>query len=700
MIFREIELLTPDYCLNFGRLGLITKSYLFSLRLILRMNCAVSVDVPTGAVSFPMEIHVDVNSSHGRGVSMPSQSSEVRYQYQLKDKETRVSTMKVVERPCKLRKALDDGTSALSDAVRRQTVELTTTEYEYDLRALFYAAGDLCSRTIAGVQWDHDVATVEGVAPNATRVGPRSLVLMPNGDSPRIATYMFALLARMCGVTEVFVGAEQYQMARAPENDVEKRRYLHVIMQYLQPDVIQQGVYGEHMFPHFRGCNRYITLRAHSTEGGYIRDALINATYPKPRGLISTSRHAVGEFPRFFTRSTNAQAFCRDVLSHMLECSAMVADADPAGVHNLTTVMTNTCYDDYGTLLEGVENNDQQRPSAYPDLCDVMDIIENHSAMMLTRTDIGGATEGHSSMLARNTFRKYFEEDSVDTHLGRAEMMPYAFVEHGVVLKHPSTVACDGPKAGREVELPLLPGGVLVPARYSKHVSASGRHIAPKVYSRFRDYGIRQMGAFYLGSGPFGSDDFTRMRLVPNANAPPEPILCNDNLTTMATMHWMRPHCPVPVPGECSLWHGRAMLEIQTNRSSTLRTGWKEPVIITVSEPVAHYVEKLEVGKTKIRRNVDAAYRTVLNINELSDDEEVQRELFEQLDDHLPPRLARGREGFVGLADDRGDVMVDTESSADIGAQRAPEPRRAALETRGPATPEEPGDADEGAGES
>jgi hypothetical protein len=511
---------------------------------------------------------------------------------------------------------------------------------------------------------------------------------------------MFALLARMCGVPEVFIGAEQYQTARAPENDAERRRYIHVIMQYLTADVVQMNLYGEHMFGFYRGCNRYVTGRSHSSEGGWIRDALAKATYPRPRGLVSTSMHSVGAFPRFKLKSTNQQAFTRDIISHMLECSAMIADADPASVHNLTSVMLNRHFSSEGELEEGVVDNNHQRPDAFPDLKDVVDIVENHAVMMLTRTDLDGATEGHTPLLARNTFRKYFNDNSVDVHLGRAEILPYAFVENGAVLKHPSSVKSDGPRAGREVELPLLPGGVIISERYSSKVSSNGRHLAPKVYSRFRDYGLRQMGAFYIGSGPFGGDDFTRMRLVPNAHTPPEPILCNANRDTLAGMHWMRPHCPVPMPGECSQWHGRAMIEFQTSRNSQLRTGFDEPVVLTVSEPVARCVRRLERGEVTIRRNVNRAYRTILNLNDLSDDEEIQMELFEAMDDHLPPRLADGRDGFIGMAGAPPEGETDHGGGPDIGAPRAPPPPREERSALGADTPEDAEAAEEGAGEA
>jgi hypothetical protein len=79
-----------------------------------------------------------------------------------------------------------------------------------------------------------------------------------------------------------------------------------------------------------------------------------------------------------------------------------------------------------------------------------------------------------------------------------------------------------------------------------------------------------------------------------------------------------------------------------------LRTGSKEKVLLEVGSPILRCVKELCGGTTHVNRRVNAYYRSVMNFSELSDDEEIQGEMFSGLPDPLTRRVGVSDEGLTG----------------------------------------------------
>lgn len=670
------------------------KSSDFRDKLEFMNSLSVNVELPPGNYSFPMEVKVDVTASHGKGMVNPTRSADIIYQLELANA-ARGTGLRCTNTSVSLIKAVDEGAVAMSETVRKQTAMLMQTDYKYDLRGLFYAAGELTGMLLCGVPWPVRRATPRSVIPYATLSDENALALIPTVRYPRIVAYMMCLTGRMCGVTHLEIGAEQYQLAEAPDDDVTKRRYIHFLMQALQPDVFNMNVYGEHMFAYYRGVSRYLTLRSHSSEGGWVRDAMASATYPKPRGIVSTPVTETVSFPRFGTRNTSEKVFVCDVVSHVLECAACVQDADPAAELNLTTVLANKESDDESTWSASYDAVAASRPSAFADINQVLDRIEAHTCVMLNRTDVGHACDNHANLLPRNTFRDYLSNDAVDKHFLHQGFMPYSFVENGGLLKHPSAVKQKGPKAGSVVELPLFGSDVRVPKRYVETVSASGYHSAPRVYYGHQNVGLRAIGAYYLGSGAFGGNELSNMRLVAPTDGELNPIMCRDDLSSLAAAHWVRPHCPVPMAGECAVLEDKAMIEVRTVRGSYIRTGVNELVLISVGEPVATSVTSLSQGAKAIRCKINNRYRKVLNMDEMSDDEEIKDELFSDFKVSLLERHVGDTGGLLGS--EGAPVILNGDTRSDMKPHRIESDKSdVAAKTPGPGAKD---DADAGSSE-
>lgn len=570
-------------------------------------------------VSLPAGVSVTVSGELLNGAWNYEGHAEVVYQ--LEERKTDTLELETTNVAVALVKAIDEGNlSAMLGSVRKQQQGLVTTEVEYDLRALFYCLGDLCSRTLNGHEWPTNTASRNFFEPYITSIGRNNLLIAPVAGSSEEVIYTVALAAAMAGRDSIYVVASQSTAARAPASRQDQRRYLHLAMRHLIADVTGMNTYGDHMFAFARGMMNRVCLRAHSDEGGWVRGALRCATYPKPRGLIDTQS---GEFylsERFAKEFTTPASFAANCYGILLQAAACVADSDPNGQFGMCTVMRNAARLDSDGRKREALNGEDARPSAYPDLPGVCSTFEAHAIRVFNSSDVNHASMQPHFGLPRGTFSRYFRRDAVDAHFAHDSIIPYLYVENGALLRAPGTVPQPGPKAGRVVELDALPEKPQVPEQYSQVVRASGHHAAGITITPYQHCGIRTMGLYYIASAAF-NDGVSHMANVDVTTI--EPVdevmaLARAGGPKLEDKVWIRPQCPIPAAGECHVGGGRVVLVTHEDRKSKFITGATGKVRVTCGTPVWHKVEAFGPSTSAVRRNITWDMRKFLPESEFS----------------------------------------------------------------------------------
>jgi hypothetical protein len=218
--------------------------------------------------------------------------------------------------------------------------------------------------------------------------------------------------------------------------------------------------------------------------------------------------------------------------------------------------------------------------------------------------------------------------------------MPYMFVEGAVLLKHDSAGVARGPKAGKERVLDLLPAKPVVSKMYKEGTDRAGYHLAPRLAVPWRDVDLRGSGIFYMVSGPFGRTNATDFRIRNRTGRPTDLILCRDSDDdSLASLHWLRPHCPVPVAGECKALADPHFLDITTNRRGGIPTDPDAKVSLSVGEP-RQVDSSIDVNTKMYQRvNVNGAYRVRVNSAEATMEEEWFAEMADTMYAESPSRL-------------------------------------------------------------
>jgi hypothetical protein len=511
----------------------------------------------------------------------------------------------------------------------------------YDMRGVFYSLGVLAAKAIVGEEWPTELCRVDFVTPTASGLTEDDLVYRPLDEGLNTVLYTMSLAAKMAGKEKMYVMCDQFVNAQKPKGRRAYTRYLQGTLQTLLSDAISADAYGDGVFAFCRGLNCGIILRAHSDEGGWVREALIAADYPKPSGMVTPNSDVWGAMPHFGSHVWHTKTMTKSCITLMLECAAAMSDADPchAADVQVETVLFNPYYGKDGKVLAGSDapvDGGHCRPSAFAELKEVLALMEYRACGYFNTVHANSVVAGCNTSLQRNTFRSYFANDKVDRHLARADFMPYLYIEPACVLSADGYVVHDGPKAGTKRELPMFKGDVKVSRTMVQTTTRSGSHNASRIHYDYTGCSLRQSGFFYICSGAFneGKDmGLSQMRFITNSSD------IHDNMSLLRKskgnvvdeVRWQRPQCPIPAVGEGKNWCGNTMLEYSGGVRRDIKTALpKEQLAVTVEVSQLHVenVVGLKGGAVYMSRTTNDSYRQYINDVEFDEEEALRAELF------------------------------------------------------------------------
>ncbi len=639
-----------------------------------------------GVTTFPVEVRVRVDATHGDGQFARETHAEVVFQVELKSEEE--MEMEVTPARGGLARTASDAVTTLSSSVRAGIVNLAPTFYRHDLRAVTFYLGYLSCLVLAKKQWPDELVGIKGVSPLASGVGSGDLVYEPRGGGSREVIYVLALAAKAVGCNRLYVYNEQFSTAPKPRSTGQRRRYLHTALRVILADSASCGLYGDHAMAYYRGLNCGMTLRSHTDEGGWVRKAMAKASYPISSGIVKTDPDEFPLLPRFNTVQTSESLFLNECVNTLLEVSALISDADPAHEVNVASLMYNGYMDKTGAVLEGDTEAAHSRPSAFADIEGVLHQMENYAIKHLNIINAGTPSEGCHGSLRRGTFEHYLAEDSVDRHFATYEFLPYAYVDAPVLLAHESCGKTVGPKAGTTKAVDLFPSEGRVMPQDAQGVTSSGKHYAHKLFYDYKDCSLRGMGAFYLlapawnggrDKGLHAMKFYSRERVSDCVTMMRK---SEDNL--LGEMCWVRTSCPIPAPGEGRNWGGKVVLGYHGGMGRHIRTNSDSKVYLHTGAAEMRSVKRFNTTVCRMDRNVNSHYRKYLNDFDLEQSEMIEDFLFSAEVSGTLRNVVGVREG-TGVRPDEPEVYVadepleaDTRHVASIAtATETPTPREA-----------------------
>jgi hypothetical protein len=379
--------------------------------------------------------------------------------------------------------------------------------------------------------------------------------------------------------------------------------------------------------------------------------------------VVKTDPRDYPGLPRFNTMNTDPSLFRRECVSLMLEVSALISDSDPLHEVGVSSVIYNAEMDKDGKPTAAAKvGGDHMKPSAFDDLEGILSQMENYAVKFLSVINASAPSDGCNGALLRGTFRMYLESDSVDSHFDRLELLPYLFVEPGPIIKHKMCVRQSGPKAGETRKVPLFPSDPYILEADDKRKTCTEKHRAANVYYDYKDTSLRDIGAYYMLSPGFNSGvdrGLNNMRFVSTENVSDHVTMMRTSATDcVAEMAWIRPHCPVPAPGEGRCWSGQVVLEYHGGMRRALRTAADDPVYLEVGSPIIRCVQKLNKSTTAMSRKVNDKYRKYINDANMDETELLTQELFRDRYTGVTPRLAVQQTVGVGASGDPTDERL------------------------------------------
>uniref|UniRef100_A0A2V0RBE2 Capsid n=1 Tax=viral metagenome TaxID=1070528 RepID=A0A2V0RBE2_9ZZZZ len=520
-----------------------------------RMEFATQVQPCTGCkFELPAEAVSTVSASViSKGITYTT-DKDVFYQVEKYDKGGRLVCK---DTGVTLRKEISIGASALRSAVRSQIECLSNTSYEYDMRAICYALGHMVSCVWSGKTVPTAQSEVRFLASYATAVSETDIVFCMPQNVGREVSCMLSIAAKYCGVDRIYVAAMQGLTASVPTDNKQWRVALHSTIQFVLSDAASLGCYGEHAVAFSRGLTSHVTVRAHSDEGGWWRRAIRNASYPRPRGYLNT---ILGSYhmPHFGTRRTNEATFAKDSMSMLLTFMACIQDADPLANITQSTLLVNEVVatrDPSEDLTKVLTSDAARKPTAYPMLRVVMDTVEEHAVRIFNLTHADVDRDHHILSLPRDTFRDYLSNNTTDSHLGVENLLPYLFIENGAVLRHDASVKQAGPRAGRKTVLPYFPFSTVATGGDDRGSNARGVQNAEILFARIGGKAIREIGMYYVASSLWTGENsgMQGIDVMVGKAGPGDVSMARQHaVQTLDNIGWIRPHCPVPAPGECT----------------------------------------------------------------------------------------------------------------------------------------------------
>ncbi|BAU79509.1 coat protein [Diatom colony associated dsRNA virus 13] len=588
------------------------------------------VESDGSVTTLPLEVGVRVDASHGSGSFVREVHSNVNFQIELAAEVENGLT--VTQSRGGLERAVMESVDVLSEGVRSSVARLAPTHYFYEMRSVMYYLGYLSSLLIAGVDWPDELADIKGVSPMASGVNSSDFVYNPKGGNTREVMYVLALAARGVGKKRMFVYNEQFSPASKPRSADARRRYLHHTIRTVSADAASCGLYGDHMFAFSRGLSCGLVLRSHSDEGGWVRKALKQASYPTCSGMISVNPDDFPLLPRFNTVQTGKNMFLENCVNVLIETAALLSDSDPALEVSVSSVMYNRYLNKDGSSNYDVGDRLHSRPSAFDDIAGVLHQMENYCVKYLNIINADTPSEGCHGSLRRGTFEHYLEEDAVDRHFDLFEFLPYLYVESAVVLKHEGCGRAVGPKAGTVRTLPLFPSAPRTMASDCSGTTRSGKHQAHRVFYDYKDCSLRGMGAFYMCAPAWnggrdkglGSMKFYSRERIEDCVT----MMRRSEQKVLGEMAWIRSSCPVPAPGEGRNWGGKVALAYFGGLARAVRTASTEDVHLYTSAPSIRSVTRFGAAQCSMDRNINAKYRQYLNDFDYEMEEMIEDFLF------------------------------------------------------------------------
>lgn len=508
------------------------------------------------------------------------------------------------------RKTTDVGVQALPDDLRAEVRKHMNTSMQYDLRGLAFGLGALCARLHTSQSLPTRYAPYDFLSTGIMTMAESDLLITPPTERSSSILFVLGVCARMCGCQRVFTVSDRMLVGRPPTYVHDWAAALHASTRFLLSDAVSNGYGPEHLLAFGRGYSTGVSLNAHTEEGGWVRALFRDVCYPRPRGLINTNASSVTLYKIFSDDYHPEDDLVQSCLAVAVTMGAAVQDADPMSEKGSATVLERR--------VPARPDLPPGNPLHYPTLVDIGRSILDHCANVLGLTFLGQSKALHSESM-RQTTGKFFSSMTNDRHLTLPSMLPYAYVEHGCVLAHPEFAKSAGPKAGTVRQLPLFPNGEFKLAENRNDAYIGGRARYVRAALKIKATCLREMGAYYVNSSRWTNDGpsaLSKVALVSSStmsgtltDAVNMPRL-GQPIPTLDSMAWVRPHCPVPLPGEVGFDEAGVIFTVDPNEEHSLliEGGTSQLVSITCSPLICKFNSGGWDYDLEVNRQVSASH--------------------------------------------------------------------------------------------
>ena len=414
-------------------------------------------------------------------------------------------------------------------------------ENTFDMRALSYTLGCICSSIVAGrspsieVNNPAEIATMAN-AWNSPDSG--SAIVVPKvTNKDEWAT--LACIMRMAGGKKLIYFGECLPKEKG---NLLTGETLAAFCLRLNACIVSTAkefaVASHHEVAFSRGLLSSLRLKSHSDEGGFVREPLINATYPVPTGLIAPPDNSCCDIPTREPVGKNETA--RWVMAKLLVLAGTVSNSTMVLNDGLPQVLYNPTFD-----------GSEAKPLDY----DHMDLRFYDMLNVVIQTYEKVYDLPPSNVSDNWSCYDFFARDTFDRHLVHQFTTPFFWVEPSPLLPHDIKVNSVGSfESDVTVEMPLLADikKCIVSRNYD---DLHGRAVPGcKVMTVLEKYYPRTSGINYLLSSSYnpknGLSQFSVTSSQAHNLAAKDFLNCDNSNRSLASRRWVLPHCCVPNPCE------------------------------------------------------------------------------------------------------------------------------------------------------
>lgn len=458
------------------------------------------------------------------------------------------------------------------------------TEHTFDCTVLSYVLGFIAMRSAFNQKVSLGRPAALGLLEEKSfSMANNDFIVLKHLYKDPFELYSLLCILKLCGISQAYLAVPGVEkpISRALTGKT-LALFCCTLQKKIEATAEVSNCFSHHASAFFRGMTSAVTLRAHSDEGGFIRNVCKIFSGPRPTGVITEKARATGSTEPWMMALNGVRKWVLDTFLVGVAC-AVAADpcSEVAGTKYPACVEHSSldfgavapldqCWTDYPTLFGLTE-----------------DWFTNFLDMFSAAYQMQGGTRTHSThSLGYFDLQNEDQSPHSDRHLKEWKAAPFMWVDPSTVCFGQVKPAYSTATMTDPLVLPLWQNEAYQSSTY--RVSNGNVVSGSKTILSMKGTSLRNQGLWYLLNTRWNKEDGLaafKLTIQPAKGATNVPAFARKNGETLADLTWYTWDSCTPHPLNCLTTDREVVffrhISVYPKSTPTLDE-WKSPVSISV----------------------------------------------------------------------------------------------------------------------